>query len=157
MVKLPGPNEQAESVSAIAAQDALSNFFSGIFMLLDRPFVEGDFVLLTSGETCRVDKIGIRSTRLYDVFQNNYVVLPDNKLVNDKIVNLTEPDQQGVAEVAVSVAPGSDIEKVEHVLLDVAKKHKEVLQETGREPAVRFSSFGESALEFKMFIWVQTS
>lgn len=141
-------------VIAFAAQDALSNFFSGIFMLLDRPFVEGDFVLLTSGETCRVDKIGIRSTRLYDVFQNNHVVLPNNKLVNDKIVNLSEPDQQSVAEVVVSVAPGSDIEKVEYVLLGVAKRHKEVLQELGKDPAVRFSNFGESALEFKLSIWV---
>lgn len=141
-------------VIAFAAQDALSNFFSGIFMLLDRPFVEGDFVLLGSGETCRVDKIGIRSTRLYDVFENNYVVLPNNKLVNDKIVNLTEPNPQGVSEVVVSVALGSDIEKVEHVLLDVAKKHKDVLQDTGKEPAVRFSNFGESSLEFKMYIWV---
>jgi small-conductance mechanosensitive channel len=141
-------------VIAFAAQDALSNFFSGIFMLLDRPFVEGDFVLLTSGETCRVDKIGIRSTRLYDVFQNNYVVLPNNKLVNDKIVNLSEPDQQGVTEIVVSVAPGSNIDKVESVLMDVAKKHKEVVQETGRGPAVRFTNFGESSLEFRIYIWV---
>ena len=141
-------------VIAFAAQDALSNFFSGIFMLLDRPFVEGDFILLTTGETCRVDKIGIRSTRLYDVFQNNYVVLPNNKLVNDKIVNLTEPDMQGIAEIVVNVAPGSDVDMVERILADVAKKHKDVLQDVGKEPTVRFSNFGESALEFKIIVRV---
>jgi len=141
-------------VIAFAAQDALSNFFSGIFMLLDRPFVEGDFVQISTGELCRVEKIGIRSTRLYDVFQNNRIVLPNNKLVNDKIVNLTEPDMQGVAEIVVNVAPDADIGKVERTLIDIARSHREVIKDAGKEPAVRLSSFAESSLEFKLFVWV---
>lgn len=141
-------------VVAFAAQDALSNFFSGMALLLDRPFVEGDFVQLTSGEVCRIEKIGIRSCRLYDVFQNNHIVLPNNKLVNDKIVNLTEPDEQGIVEVVVNVVHGSDIKDVERTLLDIAKEHPDVLSEPGKEPAVRLSNFAESALEFKLFVWV---
>ena len=141
-------------VIAFAAQDALSNFFSGIFMLLDRPFVEGDFVQIPSGELCRVEKIGIRSTRLYDVFQNNYVVLPNNKLVNDKIVNLTEPDMQGVAEIVVNVPHNSDIQKVEKILMNASLANKDVLQIPGKEPAVRLSNMSEASLEFKLFVWV---
>lgn len=141
-------------VIAFAAQDALSNFFSGIFMLLDRPFVEGDFVQITTGELCRVEKIGIRSTRLYDVFQNNYIVLPNNKLVNDKIVNLTEPDKQGVAEIVVKVPHGTDTQKVEKLLTDIAKSNKDVLQTVGKEPLVRLSDISESGQEFKLFVWV---
>lgn len=141
-------------VIAFAAQDALSNFFSGIFMLLDRPFVEGDFVQIATGELCRVEKIGIRSTRLYDVFQNNYIVLPNNKLVNDKIVNLTEPDMQGIAEIIVRVPHGSDTQKVEKLLMDIAIANKAVVQTPGKEPSVRLSDIAESALEFKLFVWV---
>jgi small-conductance mechanosensitive channel len=141
-------------VLAFAAQDALSNFFSGVALLLDRPFVEGDFITISSGELCRVEKIGIRSCRLYDVFQNNHIVLPNNKLVNDKIVNMNEPDERGVVEVALNVVHGSDIGKVEQVLTEVATDNPEVLEEEGREPAVRLSNFGESALEFKLFVWV---
>ncbi len=141
-------------VIAFAAQDALSNFFSGMALLLDRPFVEGDFVLLPTGETCRVDKIGVRSCRLYDTFQNTYIVLPNNKLVNDKVTNLSEPDEQGIAEVSVNVAIGSDAEKVERILKEVAGAHKEVLQEAGKAPTVRFTEFGESSLNFKLFVWV---
>ncbi len=141
-------------VIAFAAQDALSNFFSGMALLLDRPFTEGDFILLPSGETCRVDKIGVRSCRLYDVFQNTYIVLPNNKLVNDKVTNMSEPDEQGVADISVNVAIGSDVTRVEKILLDIANGQKEVLKEAGKEPAVRFSDFGESSLNFKLWIWV---
>ena len=141
-------------VIAFAAQDALSNFFSGMALLLDRPFVEGDYVLLPSGETCRVDKIGVRSCKLYDIFQNTAIVLPNNKLVNDKVTNLSEPNPQGVAEIALSVAIGSDVHKVEHILLDAAGAHDEVLKEPGKEPVVRFAEFAESSLNFKLYIWV---
>lgn len=141
-------------VIAFAAQDALSNFFSGMALLLDRPFAEGDYIQITTGEICRVDKIGIRSCRLYDVFQNNYIILPNNKLVNDKIANLMEPDAKGVIEVAVNVVHGTDVGKVERILEEVAASHPEVLKDKGNEPAVRLSNFGESALEFKLFAWV---
>lgn len=141
-------------VIAFAAQDALSNFFSGMALLLDRPFAEGDYIQITSGELCRVEKIGIRSCRLYDVFQNNHIVLPNNKLVNDKITNLTEPDEQGVIEISVNVVHGSDVEEVEAILTEISMAHPEVLKEKDREPSVRLSGFGESALEFKLFAWV---
>jgi small-conductance mechanosensitive channel len=141
-------------VIAFAAQDALSNFFSGIALLLDRPFSEGDHITLPTGELCRVDKIGIRSTRLYDTFANDYIVLPNNKLVNDKVVNLTEPDRRTVTSVVVGVAYGSDVAKVERIMLEAARAQSNIVLEGGKEPVVRFTNFGESALEFKVFVWV---
>lgn len=141
-------------VIAFAAQDALSNFFSGMALLLDRPFAEGDYITLASGELCRVDKIGIRSTRLQDVFANNLIVLPNNKLVNDKLINLTEPTTQTAWDVTLTVPYGTDIEKVERILIEVANKHKEVLKGPDKDPSVRLTNFGEVAIEFKLFFWV---
>ncbi len=141
-------------VIAFAAQDALSNFFSGIFLLLDRPFSEGDYITISTGEICRVERIGIRSTRLYEVFKNDYIILPNNKLVNDKIINMDEPDEQGKAEVQVGVAYGSDIQNVEKILIELASKHPKVLKDTGKEPVVRFLKFGESSLEYGLYFWV---
>lgn len=141
-------------VIAFAAQDALSNFFSGIFLLLDRPFSEGDYITISTGEICRVERIGIRSTRLYEVFKNDYIILPNNKLVNDKIINMDEPDEQGKASVEVGVAYGSDIGKVEKILIELASNHPNVLKDTGKEPVVRFLKFGESSLDFGMYFWV---
>lgn len=141
-------------VIAFAAQDALSNFFSGIFLLLDRPFSEGDYITLSSGEICRVEKIGIRSTRLYEVFENDYIILPNNKLVNDKIINMDEPDEEGRSKVEVGVAYGSDVEKVERTMIEVATAHPNVLNQTGKVPVVRFLKFGDSSLEFGVYVWI---
>jgi MscS family membrane protein len=141
-------------VIAFAAQDALSNFFSGIMLLLDRPFSEGDYVSLTTGELCRVERIGLRSTRLYDTFSNNLIVLPNNKVVNDKLVNLTEPTVETIHEIAVSAVYGTDVGKVEKIMMDLATKHKEVLKDPGKEPSVRFNAFGDSGMEFKLYFWV---
>ena len=141
-------------VIAFAAQDALSNFFSGMALLLDRPFVEGDFVLLPTGETCRIERIGVRSCRLYDIYENTTIVLPNNRLVNDKVTNLSDPDAQGIATIAVGVAIGSDVKSVERTLVDVATAHKDVLKDVGKEPVVRLSEFAESSLNFKLYVWV---
>jgi small-conductance mechanosensitive channel len=141
-------------VIAFAAQDALSNFFSGIFLLLDRPFSEGDYITLSSGEICRVEKIGIRSTRLYEVFENDYIILPNNKLVNDKIINMDEPDEEGKSKVEVGVAYGSDVEKVERIMIEVATAHPNVLNQMGKVPVVRFLKFGDSSLEFGVYVWI---
>lgn len=141
-------------VIAFAAQDALSNFFSGIFMLLDRPFQEGEYIQLPGGEMCRVENIGIRSTRLYDVTNNDFIILPNNKLVNDKIVNLNKPDKEGKWSVTVGVAYGSDVDEVQRIMLEAAMKHPNILKGGDKDPVVRFNNFGDSALEFKIFFWV---
>lgn len=141
-------------ILAFAAQDVLSNLFSGITILLDRPFTHGDHIQLATGEHCRVEQIGIRSTRLYDIFKSDYVILPNNKLVNEKVTNLSLPDEQGKGDVAVSVAYGSDVEKVERILLEVAEKHPNVVNTKETVPVVRFTNFGDSALEFKLFFTV---
>jgi len=58
--------------------------------------------------------------------------------------------------VAVNVVHGTDVGKVEEVLTEVATGNPDVLGEEGREPAVRLTNFGESALEFKLFVWVSS-
>lgn len=141
-------------VIAFAAQDALSNFFSGIMLLMDRPFAEGEYITIPTGELCRIEKIGIRSCRLYDVFASDYIVLPNNKLINEKIVNLTKPDIRATANVVVGVAYGSDVPKVERILVEAARNCKNVLTDEDKVPVARFTNFGDSALEFKVFFWV---
>ncbi len=142
-------------VIAFAAQDTLSNFFSGIHLLLDRPFKIGDVILIESGEYCRVESIGMRSTKLYSIFDHELIVLPNNNLANQKIINLVEPDTTIRTNVQVGVAYGSDIDKVKEILFDTLKGHPDIVEEKGREPIVRFSEFGDSSLNFNLRFWVK--
>lgn len=141
-------------IIAFAAQDTLSNFFSGIHIMLDRPFAVGDRLVLESGEVCRVIDVGLRSTRLYDLSDHNTIILPNNKVASMKILNQTRPDERARARVDVGVGPGSDAKKVEEILLEVVNSHPNVLKDDDLKPFVRFLDFGESSSNFMVKCWV---
>jgi len=141
-------------VVAFAAQDTLSNFFSGIHLLMDRPFAMGDVLLLESGEYCRVEKVGMRSTRLYNIRDHEMIILPNTAIANQKIVNVAKPDSKIRVLVNVGVAYGSDIERVKEILYDVLEDHEDIIHEEGFEPVVRFTEFSDSSLDFNVRFWV---
>lgn len=141
-------------VVAFAAQDTLSNFFAGIFLLVDRPFAMGDTIVLENGDYCEVLHVGLRSTRLHDIFTQDLVVMPNNKLANMNIVNASKPDVRQKVTLELGIAFDSDLEKVEKILLEVAKGHPNVDKEKTNEPVVRLSAFGESAVTYKLFFTV---
>lgn len=141
-------------VVAFAAQDTLSNFFSGMHLLLDRPFTIGDVLELESGEYCRVENVGMRSTKLYNIRDHEMIILPNNAIANQKIKNLAEPDRKKRVLVNVGVAYGSDIERVKEILHDVLKEQESVITEEGFEPVVRFSDFADSSLDFNIRFWI---
>jgi len=141
-------------VIAFAAQDTLSNFFSGIHLLLDRPFRIGDIILLETGEYCRVENVGMRSTKLYSLFDHELIILPNNSVANQKIINIVKPDTRIRKTIEVGVAYGSDLDKVKQILMEVAMNHKKVVHESGFEPVVRFTGFGDSSLNFILLVWI---
>lgn len=140
-------------VIAFAAQDTLSNFISGIFLMLDRPFKVGDIILM-DGDYCEVKDIGLRTTNLYNIFRHTMIYLPNNRLANDKIVNLIQPDTRFKVQVVVGVGYDSDINLVKEIMLDAATNHPNVLQEEGIAPFARLINFGDSSLDFKLYTWV---
>jgi small-conductance mechanosensitive channel len=141
-------------VIAFAAQDTLGNFISGMFRLTDRPFKVGDLVLMENGDYCRVEQIGMRSTKLYNTFDHDVIILPNSKIANEKVINLTEPDNQMKVRVAIGVAYDTDLEKAKKIMLDVANTHPDVLQDEGRQPFARTVEFGDSAITLKIYTWV---
>ncbi len=141
-------------VIAFAAQDTLGNFFSGIFLLLDQPFQEGDDIRIETGEVCRVEHIGLRSTKLLYKANHEHFIMPNNMLANARIVNLLRPDQFYKINIPIGVAYGSDVAKVKEVLLKIADEHPLVLKDEAHKPWAWFMGFGDNSLDFKLFAWV---
>ncbi len=141
-------------VIGFAAQDTLGNLFSGVFIMLDQPFVEGDDIMLETGETARVETIGLRTTRLYNYMTHESIIVPNNGLASKRIVNHTGPDSKYRLSVDVGADYGSDPETVRRVLLQVAEAHPKVLKEAPWEPRVRFKSFGDSSLDFTLRVTI---
>ncbi|MHB1050680.1 MAG: mechanosensitive ion channel family protein, partial [Bacteroidota bacterium] len=85
-----------------AAQDTLSNMISGFIIMIDRPFRVGDRIRIPTGEVGDVFEIGLRSTKILD-FDNNLVVVPNNDLVNTRIVNYGYPRGEIRLTIEISV------------------------------------------------------
>lgn len=143
------------SIVALAAKDVFSSFFAGLQVMLDRPFKIDDRVMLDSGEICEVKKIGIRSTQLYDLINHDIIIIPNTTIAANKITNYSEPDNHRALHTSIGVAYGSDVEKVESILLDIANKHPDIVHNNkAQAPYVRFSNFGSSSLDFAIWYYV---
>ena len=142
-------------VLAFAAQETISNFFSGIFLLLDRPFAEGDMIILSDGDWCDVRRIGLRTTRLYRLSDATMISLPNNRLVNDKVVRVSNVTDPARVNVDVGVAYGSDPKKVRKTITKAIEACPyALLKDEARKPIIMFDSMGDSALLFKIICWI---
>ena len=141
---------------ALALQPTLENFFSGVQLVLDKPFRVGDFIELESGEQGFVDKIGWRSTWI-KMLPNNVVIMPNSVLSQSKIINYYYPQKELSVPVDVGVHYDSDLEHVEAVTLDVArqilKTHKWGIADY--ETFVVYHTFDSSSINFTVMLRAQ--
>ena len=135
-----------------AAKDTLSNLFSGVFIIADAPYKVGDFIILDNGMRGTVTEIGIRSTRLL-TRDDVEVTVPNAVIGNAQIVNETGgPHDKMRVRVKVSVAYGSDVDRVREVLLAAVEGVPHV--SAAPTPRVRFREFGDSGLLFELLAWI---
>jgi len=140
---------------ALALQGTRANFFSGIYIMIDKPVKVGDFIQLSSGEEGYVEKIGWRSTHIR-MIPNNIVVIPNSKLADNQLINYHLPHPEMSVLVQVGVSYDSDLEHVEKVTRDVAK---EIIKEleggvTEFEPFIRYHTFNDFSIDFTVILRV---
>lgn len=142
-------------VLAFAAQDTLSNFFGGMFLMLDRPFVDGDVIVLETGEIARVESIGLRTTQLYEFDHHHVITVPNTQLASRRITNYSAPDTNFKVDLFVGVAYGSDVSKVEKILLEVALAEAELVTEGVWYPSVQLREFADSQMTYMLRVTVK--
>jgi small-conductance mechanosensitive channel len=141
-------------VVGLAAQQTLSNFFAGIQLLADRPFKPGDSLLMDNGDVCEVKHIGMRATEFYDGNADQMIVIPNSEIASKKIVNIVKPSRSLKITLKVGVGYNSDLDLVKKLMVDAANENPHTLKDPGHEPAWRLSEFGDSALNLKLFVWI---
>ena len=137
---------------ALAAKDTLANFFGGISIFLDRTYKIGDYIIVDNEDRGEVVEIGIRSTRI-KTRDDVMITIPNSIMSNSKIINESAPVPRFRIRVPFGVAYGSDLEKVEGIVLAVARANPNVAAEP--ESRVRLRSFADSSVNFELLCWVE--
>lgn len=138
---------------SFALQNTLSNIFAGVSLIVDKTFKVGDKVQLDSGDLGVVHEISLRSTRLR-TYDNEIVIIPNDKLANGKIKNFTQPDLSVRVVVNFGVEYGSDPDKVIKLIENSIKKNtKGIMKEP--PPSVIFTEMADSSLNFSARVWVE--
>lgn len=138
---------------ALALQETLSNFFSGLQLIASRQIRPGDYISLESGEEGFIVDINWRNTTVREL-SNNLDIIPNSKISKTIVRNYFLPEKVSSVLVQVGVAYDSDLEKVERITIEVAR---EVMREVPGgvrdfEPFIRFHTFGDSSIQFTVIL-----
>ena len=136
----------------LALKDSLSNFASGVMLIMFRPIKIGDFVDV-GGVTGTVQSIDIFNTTIHSPDNQKHIV-PNASITSDVITNVTANDTRRV-DLVIGIGYDDDIAKAKGILEAIIKKEERVLENPATNIAV--SELGDSSVNFVVRPWVKTS
>jgi small-conductance mechanosensitive channel len=104
---------------ALALQDTLSNFFAGLYLLVDRPVRPSDFVRLEGGQEGYVETIGWRSTHLRTLV-GSVIIVPNATLSKAVITNFKAQNPRLLVETRIDLAYDADLDRAERAIAEEA-------------------------------------
>ncbi|MEM8995659.1 MAG: mechanosensitive ion channel domain-containing protein, partial [Acidobacteriota bacterium] len=132
-------------------QEIVANFVSGLVILFERPVRVGDTV--TVGQvTGTISRVRIRATTITD-WDRKEIIVPNKSLITEQVTNWTLTDAITRLVIPVGVGYGSDVERAREVMVRTLRGIPQVLDEPS--PRVYFVGFGESSLDFKIYVFAR--
>lgn len=135
----------------MALQGSLSNFAGGIMLMIFKPFKVGDYISAAGGEGT-VKEISMFYTVLNTV-DNKTITIPNGSLMNANVTNMSSEDLRRV-DLTFGCAKGTDVAKVQQVMLDTMAANELVLVEPA--PFARLSGGSNEAMEFTTRAWCKS-
>lgn len=133
----------------LGLQQVANDLVSG-FILLIEPTIRVNDIVEVDNIVARVKEIGLRTSNV-ETRDGIAMIIPNHKLVSEKLINWSSSDTVTRFKIAVGVAYGSDVELVKKILIECAWKHSKVI--TNPSPEVFFMNFGDSSLDFELAFW----
>jgi len=138
-------------IIGFALQDSLSNFASGMMILMYRPFDVGD-VVEAGGVKGRVNKMSLVNTTFLTL-DNQRLIVPNNLIWQSVITNVTAQHTRRI-DLMFGISYEDDIEKAEKVLVEIVEAHEAVLDDPA--PVIKLHELGDSSVNFIVRPWVKT-
>lgn len=139
-------------IVGFALQGTLSNFASGLMILLNRPFDVGD-VVTAGGVTGKIAEMNLVSTTFL-TFDNQSILVPNNEIWDNVITNVTAKSTRRV-DLVFGVGYDDDLQKAEEIIREVVEAHELVLADP--EPIIRVNELGDSSVNFICRPWSKTA
>jgi small-conductance mechanosensitive channel len=134
-----------------ALQDVAKNFVAGIILLWQRPFDIGDAIQV--GEyTGTVLGITLRTTEI-QTLDGRYVLIPNGDVLTSPIENFSTPPRRRIG-ISAGISSDSDLDQITRIALDAIKDVSGLLEDPA--PRVIFQNFGDFAIEFTCYYWINT-
>ena len=135
---------------SFAAKDTVGNIISGVVIIIDVPFKEGDWISL--GEMhANVTEIRLRTTVL-TTFDNEMVVVPNMQISQERIVNYTITPKSRI-KVPIGIAYKEDMQRARNILLETVKGDERILLDPS--PNVIVTDLGASSINMKLRFWTE--
>ncbi|MFN8601547.1 MAG: mechanosensitive ion channel [Candidatus Binatia bacterium] len=134
-------------------QQIMNNFVSGLILLFERPVQVGDSIQM-DGLKGDVLRIGIRSSTVR-TGQGAEVIVPNSKLIEEKVTNWTLSDRRRRCELDLSVAADDDVERVMRTVVEIAQHHPKVIATPA--PEALLVRLGRKSNHYQLRFWTDGS
>ncbi len=139
----------------LAFQGTLSNFASGVLLMVFRPFKVGDLVV-TDGVTAIVREIDLFCT-MVDTPDNRRLIIPNSAIAGHTIENITHHPVRRL-EIPVGIAYSADLNQTREALMAAtAGCADSIIQNEERKSQALLMGFGASAIDWQVRVWVATA
>jgi small conductance mechanosensitive channel len=135
----------------LALKDSLSNFASGVMLVLFRPFTKGDFVD-AGGTMGTVDEIHLVSTILTTP-DNKQIIVPNALMYTSAITNYSAKDTRRV-DMVIGVGYNDDLKIAAAILTKICQNHPKVLKDPA--PKIFINNLGDSSVDFVVRPWAKS-
>jgi len=145
-----------------AAQQALANIVSGVFIVIFKPYKIGDRLVVRTDFTGVVEDINLRHTVIRN-FENKRIIIPNSVISNEVLINSNYTDSKIIKWIDMSISYDSDIDLARKIMTEEVEAHpnfidgRTQLQIDEGEPLVpvRLVSFGDSSVNLRAWAWAE--
>jgi small-conductance mechanosensitive channel len=131
-------------------QNIVSNFVSGLILLVERPFKVGDWVISGTTEGF-VKRISVRATEI-ETFQRQTIMVPNSLFINASVGNWTHRNKLGRVDITFAAHSSNDPRKVVESLRAAVTGLPNILRNP--EPIIVFRGFSATELEFEVRVFL---